>query len=103
MDFDTQTSYSEVCIRMTPDLKSVTVIINLYSRGYICHIMEKIGGRDFTFTNPMLMDASGRVLGVRAHKNIPKKVSFEALTASNVCDTNGLILSRNHKRALRLQ
>ncbi|HDI02285.1 MAG TPA: glycosyltransferase family 2 protein, partial [Ignisphaera sp.] len=56
---------------------------NLYPRDYICRVMEKIGGRDFVFTNPMLMNASGRVLGVRAHKDAPKKVGFEALTAYN--------------------
>jgi len=66
---------------------------NLYPKDYIRRVVERIDGKDFVFTNPMLMDATGRVLGIRAHR-IPKKINFESLTAYNVCDANGLILSR---------
>ncbi len=73
---------------------------NKMPKDYISRIISFALENDFIFTNPMLIDEAGNVLGFRAHERIPRSINVISLAKGNVCDMNGIVLSRRAMNTL---
>jgi len=67
---------------------------NVMPENYISEVIKQAKGHDCLCTNPILMDEKGEILGNRLFSKIPSKIGITNLARENLCDTNGIILSR---------
>jgi len=67
---------------------------NVMPENYISEAIKQAKDHDCLCTNPTLMNEKGEILGNRLLNKIPSKISITNLARGNLCDTNGIILSR---------
>lgn len=67
---------------------------NKMPRNYVRKVITKIKDANFICTNPMLMSEDGTLLNIRAHEKVHKRIDVSHLANYNICDSNGIVLSR---------
>jgi len=68
---------------------------NVMPENYISEVIKQAKDYDCLCTNLTLIDEKGRILGNRPIDRIPpSKISITDLVRGNLCDVNGIILSR---------
>jgi len=67
---------------------------NAMPENYISEVIKQAKDHDCLCTNPILMSEKGEILGDKLIGKIPSKINFINLVIGNLCDVNGIIISR---------